>query len=55
MASSPWISYLAFIGIGLGGGLYGPASDAMVADLVPEKKEDKFLLRLLPVIILVRC
>lgn len=38
MASSPWISYLAFIGIGLGGGLYGPASDAMVADLVPEKE-----------------
>lgn len=40
-SSSPWLSYLAFIGIGLGGGLYGPASDAMVADLVPEKERRK--------------
>ncbi len=41
LTSSPWLSYLAFIGIGLGGGLYGPASDAMVADLVPEKDRRK--------------
>ncbi|RSK55209.1 MFS transporter [Bacillus canaveralius] len=37
MSSSHWVNYFAFIGIGLGGALYGPASDAMVADLVPDK------------------
>ncbi|MCJ8013650.1 MFS transporter [Paenibacillus sp. KQZ6P-2] len=36
-----WISYISFIGIGLGGALYGPASSAMVADLTPphERKQ----------------
>ncbi|HZG14992.1 MAG TPA: MFS transporter [Candidatus Bathyarchaeia archaeon] len=33
----PLIDYLAFIGIGLGGALYWPASSAMVADLTPEE------------------
>ncbi|MGE6259935.1 MDR family MFS transporter [Heyndrickxia sporothermodurans] len=33
-----WINYLAFIGIGFGKSLYRPASDAMVADLVPESE-----------------
>lgn len=35
VSPSPWIDYLAFIGIGLGGAIYRPASSAMVADLVP--------------------
>lgn len=35
MSPSPWIDYIAFIGIGLGGAIYRPASSAMVADLVP--------------------
>ncbi len=34
---SPLVDYLAFIGIGLGGALYWPASSAMVADLTPEE------------------
>lgn len=38
MSSSPWMNYFAFLGVGLGGALYGPASDAMVADLIPEKE-----------------
>jgi len=33
----PLVDYLAFIGIGLGGALYWPASSAMVADLTPEE------------------
>lgn len=37
LSSSHWINYVAYIGIGLGGALYGPASAAMVADLTPEK------------------
>ncbi|WP_194241273.1 MDR family MFS transporter [Bacillus fonticola] len=37
MSTSHWIDYFAFIGIGLGGALYKPASDAMVADLVPDE------------------
>lgn len=35
MSPSYWIDYIAFIGIGLGGAIYKPASSAMVADLVP--------------------
>jgi len=34
---SPWIDYIAFIGIGFGGAIYWPASSAMVADLTPEE------------------
>ncbi|WP_442599826.1 MDR family MFS transporter [Neobacillus sp. D3-1R] len=37
MPGSYWIQYLAFIGVGLGGALYSPANDAMIADLVPQK------------------
>ena len=37
LSSSHWVNYFAFIGIGLGGALYGPASDAMVADLISDK------------------
>ncbi|MFI8714515.1 MDR family MFS transporter [Brevibacillus brevis] len=33
---SPWIDYIAFIGIGIAGALYWPASSAMVADLTTE-------------------
>lgn len=37
-AASPshWVDYAAFIGIGIGGAIYRPASTAMVADLVPD-------------------
>lgn len=35
VSPSHWMDYIAFIGIGLGGALYSPASSAMVADLVP--------------------
>jgi MFS family permease len=38
MSSSPWMNYFAFLGVGLGGALYGPASDAMVADLIHKKE-----------------
>jgi MFS transporter, DHA1 family, multidrug resistance protein B len=34
---SPWIDYLAFIGIGIASSLYWPASSAMVADLTTEE------------------
>jgi len=37
VSPSHWIDYLAFIGLGLGGAIYRPASSAMVADLVPEQ------------------
>ncbi|MDX8364589.1 MFS transporter [Cytobacillus sp. IB215665] len=37
LSDSYWLSYLAFVGIGLGGALYGPASDAMIADLIPQQ------------------
>ncbi|MGE8205532.1 MDR family MFS transporter [Heyndrickxia sp. NPDC080065] len=37
-SSSPWINYFAFIAIGFGKAIYRPASQAMVADLVPEKE-----------------
>lgn len=35
VSDSHWLEYLAYIGIGLGGAAYRPASSAMVADLVP--------------------
>ncbi|GAB6930312.1 MFS transporter [Paenibacillus sp. JCM 10914] len=35
VSPSHWVDYVAFIGIGLGGAIYRPASSAMVADLVP--------------------
>ncbi len=35
VSPSQWIDYIAFIGLGLGGAIYRPASSAMVADLVP--------------------
>ncbi|USG65490.1 MFS transporter [Brevibacillus ruminantium] len=34
---SPWIDYLAFIGIGMAGSMFWPASSAMVADLTTEE------------------
>ncbi len=37
LSSSHWLDYLAFIGIGIGGAIYSPASDAMVADLTTGK------------------
>lgn len=36
-SSSPILDYLAFIGIGIAGSLYWPASSAMVADLTTEE------------------
>ncbi|QLG40376.1 MULTISPECIES: MFS transporter [unclassified Paenibacillus] len=38
VTGNDWISYISFIGIGLGGAVYGPASDAMVADLTPPQE-----------------
>ncbi|MET3695825.1 predicted MFS family arabinose efflux permease [Bacillus oleivorans] len=38
LSHSHWLDYLAFIGVGFGNALYGPASHAMVADLVPENE-----------------
>lgn len=35
ISPSIWVDYLAFVGLGLGGAIYRPASSAMVADLVP--------------------
>jgi MFS family permease len=35
VSPSHWTDYAAFVGIGLGGAIYRPASSAMVADLVP--------------------
>lgn len=37
LSSSQWIEYIAYIGVGLGGSIYTPASSAMVADITPEK------------------
>lgn len=34
-STSPWVNFIAFIGIGIGSAVYRPASSAMVADLVP--------------------
>lgn len=36
ISATPLLDYIAFLGISVGGALYGPASDAMVADLVEE-------------------
>lgn len=41
MSISPWIDYLAFIGISLGGSIYHPGSYAMVADLTLEENRRK--------------
>lgn len=38
VSTNEWIQYVSFIGVGLGGALYGPASDAMVADLAPKQE-----------------
>nr|WP_255654664.1 MFS transporter [Cohnella sp. REN36] len=37
LSLTDWTDYLAFIGISLGGSIFGPASSAMVADLTPER------------------
>lgn len=37
LSPSPWLDFIAYIGIGFGGAIYRPPSSAMVADLVPEK------------------
>ncbi|MDR4173809.1 MFS transporter [Bacillus nitratireducens] len=37
LSHSHWINYLAYIGIGISGAIYSPASSAMIADIVPEK------------------
>lgn len=37
LSNSHWINYLSYIGIGIGGSIYRPASSAMIADLVLEK------------------
>ncbi len=43
VSPSHWIDYIAFIGLGLGGAIYRPASSAMVADLVPaENRREVF-------------
>jgi MFS family permease len=43
LSPSPWLDYIAFIGIGIGGAVYRPASSAMVADLVPaENRREVF-------------
>lgn len=41
MSASPWLDYVAFLTIGIGGALYKPASEAMVADLVEEPYRKK--------------
>ncbi|WP_312112144.1 MDR family MFS transporter [Brevibacillus reuszeri] len=43
VSASHWVDYIAFIGLGLGGAIYRPASAAMVADLVlPENRREIF-------------
>lgn len=37
MSPNHWLDYAAYIGIGLGGSIFSPASSAMVADVTPEK------------------
>ncbi|GIP26904.1 multidrug resistance protein [Paenibacillus sp. J23TS9] len=37
MSSNHWLDYFAYIGIGLGGSIFSPASSAMVADVTAEK------------------
>jgi MFS family permease len=39
LSGSTWLNYFAFIGVGLGGAIYKPANDAMVADLIPDKED----------------
>ncbi len=36
-SSSPWIDFIAFTGLAMGGSIYWPASSAMVADLTTEE------------------
>ncbi len=36
LSTENWLDYVAYVLIGIGGALYSPASDAMVADLVPD-------------------
>lgn len=38
LSFSPYMDYIAFLGISLGKSIYRPASSAMVADLVPENE-----------------
>ncbi|MDR0271468.1 MFS transporter [Paenibacillus sp.] len=38
LSPSRWMDYAAFIGIGLGGAIFRPASSAMIADLVPAQE-----------------
>lgn len=37
LSPSRWLDYAAYIGVGLGGSIFTPASSAMVADVTPEK------------------
>ncbi|MED5018658.1 MFS transporter [Paenibacillus chibensis] len=37
MSTNHWVDYAAYIGIGLGGSIFSPASSAMVADVTAEK------------------
>lgn len=37
LSPSRWLDYVAYIGVGLGGSIFTPASSAMVADVTPEK------------------
>jgi MFS transporter, DHA1 family, multidrug resistance protein B len=41
LSFSDWVDYFAYIGISLGGAIYHPASNAMVADLTPERDRRK--------------
>lgn len=38
LSTESWLDYVAYVLIGIGGALYSPASDAMVADLVPDEE-----------------
>ncbi|MHC0035288.1 MDR family MFS transporter [Pseudoneobacillus sp. C159] len=38
LSISPWLDYVAFIGISIGKSFYRPASSAMVVDLVPDEE-----------------
>ncbi|MGG1660032.1 MDR family MFS transporter [Brevibacillus sp. NRS-1366] len=43
VSPSHWVDYIAFMGLGLGGAIYRPASTAMVADLVsPQSRRQIF-------------
>ncbi|UFJ40239.1 MFS transporter [Brevibacillus humidisoli] len=41
LSSSPWVDYLAFIGLSVAGSIYWPASAAMVTDLTTEEERRK--------------